>query len=91
MTLVVGDLRPGVNPASVLPTAKAAALVLAVVEAADVQVVAGQARIIIRFAADEGEIAVQIGSHVAAVVGAAAQVEKWAITERVKNLWVPIG
>ena len=91
MTLVVGALRPGVNPASILPTAKAAALDLAVVEAADVQVVSGQARVIIRFAADEGEIAGQIGAHVASVVGDSAHVEKWAITERVKNLWVSIG
>lgn len=91
VTLVVGVLRAGVNPATILPTAKAAALELAVVEAADLQVVSGQARIIIRFAADEGAIASQIGAHVASLVNDAAHVEKWTITERVKNLWVPVA
>lgn len=90
VTLVVGALRAGVNPAGILPAAKAAALELAVVEAADLQVVSGQARIIIRFAADEAMIAGQIGSHVASVVNDSARVEKWSITERVKNLWVPV-
>ena len=91
MTLVVGALRPGTDPSRVLPTAKDAALELAVVEASDVQVVGGQARIIIRFAADEGEIAAQIGAHVASTVDDVAHVEKWSITERVKNLWVPVA
>ena len=91
MTLVIGALRSGVDPAGILPTARAAALELAVVEAADLQVVSGQARIVIRFAADEGSIARQIGEHVASVVHDSAQVSKWSITERVKNLWVPIG
>jgi hypothetical protein len=90
VTLVVGTLQPGVDPGRILPTAKEAALELAVVEAADVQVVSGQARIVIRFAADEGEIAAQIGQHVASTVSKLANVTTWSITERVRNLWVAV-
>jgi hypothetical protein len=90
VTLVVGALQPGVNPQRILPAAKEAALELAVVEAADLQVVAGQARILIRFAADEGEIAAQIGQHVASTVSTLASLTQWSITERVKNLWVAV-
>jgi len=90
VTLVVGSLQPGVDPQRILPTAKDAALELAVVEAADVQVVSGQARIVIRFAADEGEIAAQIGQHVASTVSTLASVTRWSITERVRNLWVAV-
>ena len=87
VTLVVGALRPGVQPSAVLPTARDAAAELATVEAFDVQVVSGQARIIVRFSADEYEIADQVGRHVASVVSGLADVENFRITERQGSRW----
>ena len=88
VTLGVGALAPGVAPAVVLPAAKAAAEQLVVVEAADIQLVSGQARIVVRFAADDGEIAAQVGRHVASTVQRLAEVTGWRITERVGARWV---
>ena len=88
VTLVIGALQPDVAPARVLPAASDAALELAVVEASDVQVVSGQARVIVRFAAESREIATQIGSHVASSVAQIARVENWRVTERVKSAWL---
>jgi hypothetical protein len=88
VTLEIGALGPGVNPARILPAAKAAAQTLTVVEAADVSVVAGRARIVVRFASEDGEVAAQIGRHVASIVQELAVVERLSITERVKSAWV---
>jgi hypothetical protein len=90
VTLAVGALAPGVSPDRVLPTAKSAAAELATVEAADVQVVSGQARVVIRFAEDDTELAQQIGSHVAWATGRVAEVTSWRITERVGGRWEPV-
>lgn len=90
MTLAVGALRPGASPDEVLPTAKEAVLELAVVEAADVQVVSGQARIVVRFTADDGEVASQIGGHAASSVGRLVEVNSWRVTERVGSRWEPV-
>ena len=87
VTLVVGALAPGTSPAAVLPAARDAAAELTTVEAFDVQVVAGQARIVVRFSADEYEIADQVGRHVASVVARLAAVEGWKLTERRGSRW----
>ncbi|CAN5313601.1 hypothetical protein BH11ACT4_BH11ACT4_23830 [soil metagenome] len=87
VTLAIGDLAPGIAPAAILPAAKAAAQELVVMEAADLQVVSGQARIIVRFAADDEEIAAQVGSHVASRVQQFAEVTGCRITERVGARW----
>lgn len=91
VTLTIGALAPGVSPERVLPAAKAAALELAVVEAAEVQVVSGQARIVVRFTAAENEIATQIGRHVASVTAESARVEAWRVTERVGSRWAALA
>ncbi|MBC7591315.1 MAG: hypothetical protein H7226_09785, partial [Salinibacterium sp.] len=86
-----GGARAGGAPAdSVLPAAKAAARELAVVEAADVQVVSGQARIVVRFAAEGPEVATHIGRHVASTIAQLASVDSWRITERDGARWNPI-
>ena len=87
VTMVIGALAAGVSPQQVLPAAKAAALEHSVVEASDLAVVAGEARITVRFAADETEIAQQIGRHVAARTAALASVSRWQLTERVGGRW----
>lgn len=91
MTLAVGALAPGVAPDRVLPAAKEAARELAVVEAADLQVVSGQARIVVRFTADDAELAMQIGRHVASTTARLAAVDSWRITERSGARWEPVA
>jgi len=88
VTMVIGALKPGVNPGAVLPLAAAAGRELVTVEASDLAVVAGEARITVRFTADELEIARQVGAHIVAVTDQSARVLRSAVTERVKNRWV---
>jgi len=73
---------------AVLPAARGAAIGLAVLEAADLQVVRGEARVVVRFTADDREIAAQVGEHVASVTSTAAEVTGWRLTERVGGSWV---
>lgn len=75
------------SPDAVLPAARAAASEVAVLEASDVQVVRGEARIVVRFTADDRETADQVAAHVAAVTSTAADVTGWRLTERVGARW----
>lgn len=88
--MTVGAMRPGVSPAAVLPAAAAAAAEFTVVEASDVAIVAGAARLTVRFMADDPELALQIGDHVTSVTTTLAQVTTWAVTERVQGRWVGV-
>ncbi|WP_150307819.1 hypothetical protein [Planctomonas psychrotolerans] len=87
ITMTIGALRPGIDPAAVLPAASAAAAELATVEASAVDVVAGAARVTVRFTEDDAEVAAQVGGHVAATVARLADVPHWALTERVGGRW----
>jgi hypothetical protein len=91
VTMVIGALRNGVQPQSVLPAAAAAAEGLATVEASDLAIVAGTARITVRFTAEDAELARQIGEHVVAATGELAETQRWQVTERVKSRWYPVG
>ena len=86
VTLVVGALRGA--PDAVLPAARAAASDLAVLEASDLQVVRGEARVVVRFTADDSELAAQVAEHVASVTATAAEITGWRLTERVGGTWV---
>jgi hypothetical protein len=90
VTLSIGALRPGVAPDTVLPTASAAASELTMVEASDLAIVAGEARIRVRFEAEDGELATQIADHVAAVTQTVAEVARYSVTERVKGRWFSV-
>jgi hypothetical protein len=90
VTMVIGALRPGVLPQSVLPAAAAAASELTTVEASDLAIVAGSARVTVRFAAEDAELARQIGEHVVAATGELAETQRWQITERVKSRWYSV-
>lgn len=87
--MTIGMLRNGITPDTVLPTAATAAAALTTVEASDLGIVAGVPRITIRFTADDGEIAGQLGYHVAQATDAVADVLSWRVTERVKGRWYP--
>lgn len=90
VTLTLGALHPGTRPDAVLPAAMRAARQFTTVEAGDVQVVGGRARVVVRFTGDDTEVAAQIGRHVASVVERAVQVLAWGVTERVKGAWHPV-
>lgn len=88
--LVVGAVAPGVDPSSIVPRAAAAASEFTVVEASDVAVVAGQARVVVRFTESDADVALQLGAHVAATLSAVATVASFRVTERVKSRWYPV-
>lgn len=90
VTLTIGALRPGVAPPAVLPAAQAAAAEVTEVEAADLAVVAGEARITVRFSADDAELAAQVAEHVVHATAALASLGAWRLTERVGGRWYPI-
>lgn len=82
ITMTIGALGPGIDPKSVLPAAVDATEELARVEASGLAIVRGAPRIIVRFDAEDAELAVQIGDHVAASVGSRAEVIDPTVTER---------
>jgi hypothetical protein len=90
VTMTMGALRAGVSPAAVLPAAKAAAAELTMVEAADLTVVAGSARIVIRFESDDAELANQIAEHVVATTRGSVDVPVFTVTERGRGRWFSV-
>jgi hypothetical protein len=88
--LSVGMLRPGVAPDSVVPAASAAGRELTTVEASELSIVSGAARITIRFTADDAELAQQIATHIAARTGECAEITAWRIVQRVGGRWLPV-
>lgn|GEM_PF-249022 len=90
VTLGVGLLLPGVDPAALLPAAADAARALTEVEAQDVAVVAGEARVVVRYLAGDDESAARIGRRVAHRARAFAQVRRAAVARRSGPRWVPV-
>ena len=87
--LEIGALTPGVAPDRVLPTAAEAAAELAELAASDLTVVSGAPRAIVRFAADDPELAEQVASQVVTRTAALAEVRRWSLTRREHGRWVP--
>ncbi|MBC7442580.1 MAG: hypothetical protein H7311_08685 [Ramlibacter sp.] len=90
ITLIIGSLRPGVTPDSVLPGMASAAAELTTVEASDLAVVAGSARATVRFTADDPAMALRVGRHVVDATRARAEPLSWQVTERVASRWYPV-
>lgn len=90
ITLIIGSLRPGVAPDTVLPALAAAAAELTTVEASDLAVVAGSPRAIVRFTADDAAMALRVGDHVLAAARTRVEPVSWQVTERVKTRWYPV-
>lgn len=88
--IAVGVLRPGVRPETVLPAAVAAGRDLTTVESSDVSVVAGQARITVRFMADDDPTAGRIADHVCATTGALVSLGEVTVTRRYGGRWYPL-
>jgi len=87
VTMTMGAVRAGIAPDTILPTAAAAAGEFTMVEASDIAVVSGAARITIRFEADDAELASQIAAHVVAVTHGSVDVVDFRVTGRVGGRW----
>jgi hypothetical protein len=90
VTVTVGALRPGVEPPALLPAAADAAAALTQVEASDVAVVRGEARITVRFLADDDRAASRIGHQVVMRVDELAELTKPRLTRRYGGRWYPL-
>lgn len=90
VTLTIGALRHGASPDQVLPAAVDSAARLTIVEASDVAVVAGAARITVRFTGDRSDTAAELADVVAEGVGEYAEVVNYVVTRMVKGRWIPV-
>lgn len=87
IALGVGLLRPGSTPDVVLPAAAAAARETTTVESYDLAVVAGAARINVRFTAEGNDEAALVARRVRAAVGALAGVTDPELSRRYGPRW----
>ena len=87
ITLTIGRLSPGVAPEAVLPAAADSARVRVTVEAYDVAVVRGEARVTVRYTADDNGQAVDVARRVRAVVSSLADVSSPALSRRYGPRW----
>ena len=88
--MVVGDLRPGVDPATVLPAAADAAAELTAVEAQYVEVVRGEARLTVRFEAPDDAAAGVVRHAVVERADALVDVLVTRVSRRWGARWYPI-
>ncbi|MCA5894258.1 hypothetical protein LEP48_12995 [Isoptericola sp. NEAU-Y5] len=89
VSLAVGLLQPGVDPADVLPAAAGAARELVTVEAWDVGVVRGRARITVRFTAASDDEAHGVADAVRDRVEVLADTFGGQLTRRWGHHWHP--
>ena len=86
----VGLLRPGTSAADLLPDAVATARDLVDVEAHDVDVVRGRARVTVRFRADDDQHARSAAWAVLHRLDELAEIEGRAVTRRWGARWHPL-
>ncbi|RIJ58044.1 hypothetical protein DZF99_01155 [Clavibacter phaseoli] len=89
ITMTVGALRPGADPAAVLPAAAEAARV-ATLEANDLQVVRGEPRLTVRFTAEDDAAAERVAAAVRARTAELVEVVRGSITRRDGGDWTRI-
>jgi hypothetical protein len=90
ITMTVGRLRPGVDPAEVLPAAAAEAARIATLEANDLQVVRGEPRLTVRFTAEDDPAAERIAAVVRTRTTQLVDVPRASITRRDGGSWTRI-
>ena len=88
--MIIGALQPGGSPASVLPTAEAAAAELTTMEASDLALVKGSPRVTVRFTADDPQRALSIARHVIEATRTLADPVSSVVTQRVQGSWVAV-
>ncbi|RWZ52480.1 hypothetical protein ELQ90_00525 [Labedella phragmitis] len=91
VTMTIGMLRPGSSPEQVQPTAADAAAEIAVLESSTVDVTRGEARLVVRFTADDPELALQVARHVVASTDRVAHITYSTVTERDGGTWRRVG
>lgn len=87
ITLAVGRLARGVAPETVLPAAADAARARVTVEASDLAVVRGEARVTVRYTADDDGQAVDVARRVRAIVSGLANVSSPVLSRRYGSRW----
>ncbi|MBF4629718.1 hypothetical protein ITJ42_00630 [Clavibacter michiganensis subsp. phaseoli] len=90
ITMTVGALRPGADPAAVLPSAAAEAARVATLEANDLQVVRGEPRLTVRFTAEDDAAAERVAAAVRARTAELVEVVRGSITRRDGGDWTRI-
>ena len=85
--VAVGLLRPGVLPDAVVPAAADAVAELTLVEASSLDVVSREARVTVRFMADDVDHAIPIAEHAVTRIQTLAETGPWRLTERVGGRW----
>ena len=90
ITMTVGAIRPGVDPAAVLPAAAREAAALATLEANDLQVVRGEARLTVRFTAEDDAMAERVAGSVRSRTSELVAVPRAVITRRDGGTWTRI-
>jgi hypothetical protein len=90
ITMTVGALRAGADPAAVLPAAAAEAARIATLEANDIQVVRGEPRLTVRFTGDDDAAAERIAGAVRARTAELVDVPRATITRRDGGVWTRI-
>ncbi len=88
--LVVGAMRLGVDPASVLPAAQNAAREHTAVEAGQIEIVRGQPVLTVRYESVDDLTAAQVGRVVVERVDAMVVVETSRVMRRFGNRWYPM-
>ena len=90
VTMTIGALAAGTAPQSVVPAAAAAVRELTTVEASDVAVVSGSARVTVRFTADDETVG-RIAAHAVESTRTVAEVVAWRVTRRDGARWTPVS
>jgi hypothetical protein len=90
ITMTVGALRPGTDPAAVLPAAATEAARIATLEANDIQVIRGEPRLTVRFTAEDDPAAERIAAAVRARTAELVDVPRASITRRDGGAWTRI-
>lgn len=90
ITMTVGALRPGADPAAVLPSAAAEAARVATLEANDLQVVRGEPRLTVRFTAEDDAAAERVAGAVRQRAALLVEIPWATITRRDGGTWTRI-
>ena len=89
--MTIGVLAAGVGPEQVLPGAAAAIREVAIVEASDLAVVGGSARVTVRFTGDDDPHANRVALHGIEGTRLMASVVTWRVTRRDGGRWTPVA
>ncbi|CAL8975073.1 hypothetical protein CELL_01957 [Cellulomonas sp. T2.31MG-18] len=90
VTMALGALHRGVDPADVLPTAVDTARALTAVEAGTVEIRRGQALVVVRFEAPDDQEASDVGRAVVRRIDELVVVESSRTTRRFGARWYPL-